>query len=26
LLAKIDEEWQERRHLDMGGFREWLVE
>lgn len=26
LLAEINEEWQERRYLDMGEFHEWLAE
>lgn len=26
LLAEINEEWQERRYLDMGKFHEWLEE
>jgi len=26
LLAEINEEWQERRYLDMDEFHEWLAE
>jgi len=26
LLAEINEEWQERRYLDMGEFHEWFAE
>lgn len=26
LLAEINDEWQERRYLDMGEFHEWLAE
>lgn len=26
LLAEINEEWQERRYLDMSAFNEWLAE